>query len=85
MALPSIRRHAAIAALATGLVATGASAQQASIDDVRRLVEAGRSEEAWPLGLAIDRVAAAQADLWCGVAEVAHRSERCARGGERPE
>lgn len=64
------RRYAAIAALATGLVATGVSAQQASIDDVRRLVEAGRSERAWPMCESFDRMAVPQADLWCGVAAV---------------
>lgn len=65
------RCHIAIAALATALFATVAHAQPAaSIDDVRRLVEAGRSEQAWPLCQSLDRDAVAQADLWCGVAAV---------------
>ncbi|MEO8486259.1 MAG: hypothetical protein ABI585_07945 [Betaproteobacteria bacterium] len=41
-----------------------------SIDDIRRFVERGLSEEAWPYCATIDREAVAQADLWCGVAAV---------------
>jgi hypothetical protein len=70
MATSRPRRFAAVAALAAGMLAASASAQQPSVDDVRRLVEAGRSEQALPLCQSIDREAIVQADLWCGVAAV---------------
>jgi hypothetical protein len=70
MVLVRHRRLALVVALAAGVVASAATAQVATIDEIRRLVEAGRSEEAWPHCADIDRDAVAQADLWCGVAAV---------------
>lgn len=46
------------------------AAHAAPIDDVRALVEASRSAEAWPLCAALDRDAQPDADLWCGIAAV---------------
>jgi hypothetical protein len=70
MAPPRPRLRCAIVALVAAFATPTALAQPATIDEVRRLVEAGRSEQAWPLCQSLDRDAVAQADLWCGVAAV---------------
>ena len=64
------RLSVTVAAFAVGLVAGAAGAQAPSIDDVRRLVEGGKSQEAWAICSRIEREAVDAADLWCGVAAV---------------
>lgn len=70
-ARPRLRVLAAILAIgAAALCTDDARAQAANIAEVRRLVEAGRSGEAWPMCASIDPTADDQADLWCGIAAV---------------
>jgi len=67
--MPRLPRLRSLPLAACCLLAAMA-ARAAPVDDVRALVEAGRSAEAWPLCAQLDRSAQPEADLWCGVAAV---------------
>ena len=70
MAHPSPRLRVLVAILAIGAFSTAASAQAPALAEIRRLVETGRSGEAAPMCVTLDRAALDEADLWCGVAAV---------------
>ncbi|CAG0951263.1 hypothetical protein BURK1_00205 [Burkholderiales bacterium] len=70
MAILRTTRCTFAAAFAAWTFAGAAHAQGSAVDEVRRLVDIGRSDEAYPLCAQIDRDAVPQADLWCGVAAV---------------
>ena len=70
MAHLSPRLRVLVAILAIGAFSTAASAQAPALAEIRRLVEPGRSGEAAPMCVTLDRAALDEADLWCGVAAV---------------
>ena len=70
MAPPRHRHIVMAAAFAASMFAGAANAQAPSLDEIRREVERGRSDVAWPMCAGVDRLAQPRADLWCGITAV---------------